>query len=278
MNAEEIFLANVPTIDRIAAFICRRHHMADDAEEFASQVKLDLIERNYEIIRKFEGRATFSTYLTTVMHRLFYQYRVREWGKWRPSAEAKRLGDTAITLERLLTRDGFSFSEAVGKMTCDGERTVAELEAIYVRLPPRQPRPVLVSEDVVTDVAGSTAADDGMATHDREESARTTARVLDDAIATFEPEDRLILQLRFWHARRVADIAADLHLDQKKTYKRIDKLLAKLRAALEHAGVSRTVAEDLVTHGDHDLHLRENPPISPSHRTGNSGSARRLSK
>src|ERR1043165_7928574 len=85
MNAEEIFLANVPTIDRIAAFICRRHHMADDAEEFASQVKLDLIERNYEIIRKFEGRATFSTYLTTVMHRLFYQYRVREWGKWRPS-------------------------------------------------------------------------------------------------------------------------------------------------------------------------------------------------
>src|SRR5256885_3119413 len=42
MNAEETFLANIPTIDRIAAFICRRHHVPDDAEEFASQVKLDL--------------------------------------------------------------------------------------------------------------------------------------------------------------------------------------------------------------------------------------------
>src|SRR5256885_12419233 len=52
MNAEELFLANVTTIDRIAAFICRRNHVADEAEEFASQVKLSLLERNYEIIRK----------------------------------------------------------------------------------------------------------------------------------------------------------------------------------------------------------------------------------
>jgi RNA polymerase sigma factor for flagellar operon FliA len=279
MNAEETFLANIPTIDRIAAFICRRNHVPDDAEEFASQVKLDLIERNYEIIRKFEGRASFSTYLTTVMHRLFYQYRVREWGKWRPSAEAKRLGPAAITLEKLLTRDGFSLSEAIRKMTMDGERTAAELEAMYVRLPPRQPRPVLVSDDAIGDVADSSTAEEALATHDREQSARTAARVVDEAIAGFDPEDRVILQMRFWNARRVADIAADLHLDQKKTYKRIDKLLAKLRAALEHAGVSRSVAEDLVTHGDHGLEFRENPPTGPSKPvTGNFGSERRLSR
>jgi hypothetical protein len=128
-------------------------------------------------------------------------------------------------------------------------------------------------------VASASSADEGLAAHDREESARTAARVLDDAIATFDPEERLILQLRFWHARRVADIASDLHLDQKKTYKRIDKLLARLRAALEHAGVSRAIADDLVTHGDHDLHLRENPDPSPSESiTGNFGSKRRLSR
>jgi RNA polymerase sigma factor (sigma-70 family) len=278
MNAEELFLANVPTIDRIAAFICRRHHVADDAEEFAAQVKLDLIERNYEIVRKFEGRATFSTYLTTVMHRLFYQDRVREWGKWRPSAEAKRLGDGAIALEKLLTRDGFTFGEAVRKMTADGERSVAELEAIHLRLPPRQSRPMLVSEDSVSDVASSVSAEDSLESHDREQSARAAVRVLDEVIATFDPEDRLILQLRFWHARRVADIATDLHLDQKKTYKRIDKLLARLRGALERAGLSRSIIEDVVTHGDHEIHLGENPDPSPSEPvTGNFGSDRRLS-
>jgi RNA polymerase sigma factor for flagellar operon FliA len=274
MNAEELFLANVTTIDRIAAFICRRNHVAEDSEEFASQVKLSLIERNYEIIRKFEGRSSFPTYLTTVMHRLFYQYRVKEWGKWRPSAEAKRLGDTAITLEKLLTRDGYTFSEAVRKMN---DRSVTELEAIYVRLPRRQPRPVLVSDEGVAEVAAA-AVDDTIETHDREQSARTAARVLDDALTSFDAEDRLILQLRFWHARRVADIATDLHLDPKKTYKRIDKLLARLRAALEHAGISRAVVEDLFTHGDQEISMREKPPSGPSDPvTGNFGSARRLS-
>src|SRR5262245_57293226 len=91
MNAEALFLANIATIDRIAAFICRHHHVPDEWEEFAAQVKCDLLDHNYDIIRKYEGRAAFSTYLTTVMNRLFYQYRVRLWGKWRPSAEAKRL-------------------------------------------------------------------------------------------------------------------------------------------------------------------------------------------
>jgi RNA polymerase sigma factor for flagellar operon FliA len=274
MNAEELFLANVTTIDRIATFICRRHHV-DDAEEFSSQVKLSLIEHNYEIIRKFEGRSSFPTYLTTVMHRLFYQYRVKEWGKWRPSAEAKRLGDAAITLEKLMTRDGCSFSEAARRMN---DRSLTELEAIHLRLPPRQPRPVLVSDEGVSELASSTTADDTLEIRAREQTARTAARALDEAIATFDAEDRLILQLRFWHARRVADIAADLRLDQKKTYKRIDKLLSKLRAALEHAGVSRAVAEDLLTHGDQEITMRENPSTSPSDpMKGNSGSNRRQS-
>lgn len=272
MNAEELFLANVTTIDRIATFICRRHHV-DDAEEFSSQVKLSLIERNYEIIRKFEGRSSFPTYLTTVMHRLFYQYRVKEWGKWRPSAEAKRLGETAITLEKLMTRDNLTFSEATRRMS---DRSLAELEAIHLRLPPRQPRPVLVSDDGIGEV--SAAVEDTIEIRDREKTARAAAGALDEAIAKFDAEDRLILRLRFWHARKVAEIAADLHLDQKKTYKRIDKLLFKLRTALERAGVSRAVAEDLLTHGDQEITMRENPPTSPSDPVkGNFGSARRLS-
>jgi RNA polymerase sigma factor for flagellar operon FliA len=272
MNPEERFLANVPAIERIASFYCRRMHMSEaDTEDFVSYVKVELIEGDYEIIRKFEGRSSFPTYLTTVMHRLFYQYRVKEWGKWRPSAEAKRLGETAITLEKLMTRDGLTFSEAARRMD---DRPLAELEAIHLRLPPRQPRPVLVSDEGVAEVSVTT--EDTLEIRDREKTARTAAHALDEAIATFDPEDRLILQLRFWHARRVADIAADLHLDQKKTYKRIDKLLFKLRAALERAGVSREVVEDLLTHGDQEISMRENPPTSPSDPAkGNFGSERR---
>src|ERR1051325_8391741 len=95
VNAEQLFLAHLEAIEQIAEYICRSHHIPDYADDFAGDVRLRLIERNYEIIRKFEGRAQFRTYLTTIMHHLFYQYRVKEWGKWRPSAEAKRLGRVA---------------------------------------------------------------------------------------------------------------------------------------------------------------------------------------
>src|SRR5205085_10475066 len=112
IDAEEVFLTNLCLIDKAIGYVCHRNRVVrDDGEEFGSYVKFKLIESNYGIIRKFEGRSTFSTYMTTVIQRMFFQYRVEMWGKWRPSAEARRLGDKAITVERLLTREGFTYSE-----------------------------------------------------------------------------------------------------------------------------------------------------------------------
>src|SRR6185295_1916310 len=111
MNPEETYLQHLPTIERIASFVARRNHLnADEAAEFTQEVRFRLFDGDYAIIRKFEGRSLFSTYLTTVIGRLFHQWRVEQWGKWRPSAEAKRLGDKAIALERLLSRDGYTFA------------------------------------------------------------------------------------------------------------------------------------------------------------------------
>src|SRR5213075_836778 len=108
----------------------------DEGEELGSYVKFKLIESNYGIIRKFEGRSAFSTYMTTVIQRMFFQYRMQMWGKWRPSTQARRLGDKGITLERLLTRDGFTYSEAVAVLTTGQQPvfTVEEIEAISARL------------------------------------------------------------------------------------------------------------------------------------------------
>jgi len=285
MSPEERFLANVPTIERIAAFYCRRMHLSDaDTEDFISYVKLELIERDYEIIRKFEERSTFTTYLTTVIHRLLYQHRTKEWGKWRPSAEAKRLGDVAIAFERLTTRDGFSLSEATEMMTTGNSPAASrrELEAIALRLPPRAPRPVLVTEESAPDLV--TAADDpsdGPASREREQLARRAAAVLDQTMNSFEPEDRLILKMRFWSAQRVADISGTLHLYAKKTYKRIDKLLGRARTALERAGIGRKEIDDLLTHGDRPVEIAPAegiPSPRPSKPAGDfGGGASRLS-
>jgi RNA polymerase sigma factor for flagellar operon FliA len=259
MNPEEIYLQELRTIERIAAFVGRRSRLnPDESIEFVQEVRVRLLENDYAIIRKFEGRSSFSTYLTIVIRRLYHQWRVEQWGKWRPSAEAKRIGDKAVTLERLMARDGFTFEEAVKVLTTPSGScyTVSELESLYVRLPLRNPRPVLVSDDELPEaIAVDGDADDRVECEDRERSARMAARTLDDVIGTFDPEDRLILQMRFWDARKVPDIARTLHIEQKKLYKRLEKLFGVLRRGLERAGVTKSDVGRLLSRGDQEIHV-----------------------
>ena len=192
------------------------------------------------------------TYLATVIQRLFLEQRVHMWGKWRPSAEAKRLGDKAITLERLLTRDGHSFQEAVQILTTGirPEYSRHELEAIYSRLPVRTPRPVLVSDAAAAEsIPDSRATDEDLLLDESEKAMRAAAKAIDDAIARMEPEDQIILRMRFWSDRRVGDIAGALGLDPKKTYKRLDRMLAGLRTELVRAGVEAPEVDAMIARG-----------------------------
>ena len=172
------------------------------------------------------------------------------------TSEAKRLGQKAITLERLLTRDGFSFGEACQFLTTGAgpDYTTVELEAIYIRLPPRQPRPVLVAEEASAEVVPDAShADDAVLGRERERIGRITAAVLDDELTKLDGEDQLILRMRFWQAKKAPEIAAALHIDQKKVYKRIDKLLARLRRELERAGIRRDDIDELLCGSDHEI-------------------------
>ena len=266
MQPEAIFLEHLRTIERIAGYICRCHHLSpDESADFKQEVNLRLIEGDYAVLRKFEGRSSVSTYLTTVITRLFQQWRVEQWGKWRPSAEAKRLGDKAITLERLITRDGFTYHEAVEILTTPSAAgfTVQQLEAIYLRLPARHPRPMMVSDELSPDAAATEAAADGcIEAEARKATAVKAMAIVDQVLATMEPEDRLILQMRFWEARKVPDIAERLKLDQKKVYKRLEKLFLSLKKALEEAGVSRQDIDSLLTSGDQEVRFYAGKPSS----------------
>src|SRR5262245_36787654 len=103
LQAEALFLASLPVIDDTTRQVCRRHHMsAAEAEDFRSDVRLHFIERDYEVLRRFEGRSSLATYVNVVIQRLALDFRNHHWGRWRPSADAKRIGPSAILLERLV--------------------------------------------------------------------------------------------------------------------------------------------------------------------------------
>src|SRR5688500_3157528 len=114
MSPRELFETNLALIDRLLGAVCRRNGFPpDDSEEFGSWARLRLIDNDYAILGKWRGESSLPTYLTAVIVNLFRDYRIQIWGKWRPSAEARRLGPAAVQLEKLMGQDGRSFPEAV---------------------------------------------------------------------------------------------------------------------------------------------------------------------
>lgn len=92
MDLEAFFLAHLDLIEGVIRWVSRRHRLSPgDADEFGAHARLRLIDRDYEILRRFEGRSSLRTYLTTVIQRTFLDWRIAQWGKWRPSAIAERL-------------------------------------------------------------------------------------------------------------------------------------------------------------------------------------------
>jgi RNA polymerase sigma factor (sigma-70 family) len=242
LNDEAFFLANLPAIDAVVNQVCRRHHLnAAEADDFASEVRLHIIERNYEPLRKFQGRSSLRTYLTVVVQHLFLDYRNRLWGKWRPSAEARRRGPLAILLERLVTRDGWSCEQAMETLRINHQVEADEaLRALAEKLTQRPPARQFVAESEADGVASLAAGSDAnvlRAEHDF--LAKRLQTALDRVRQTLTPEERLILKMRFEDSVPVADIARALHLNQKRLYRTIEQLLATLRQGLEAEGLDR---------------------------------------
>ena len=260
-EAEALFLRELPAIDRIIALTCSRSGFRPaDAEDLAATLRLKLIDNDYAVIRKFEGKSAFTTYLTVVIQRFMIDQRNERWGRWTPSAEAVRLGPRAVRLEMLLHRDGRPFEDACQLLSSDRElaATRAELATIAERLPRRQPRATTCSIDEsspVMTLASDDSPDARFFARERERAGRIASAVLERCFAQLEPEDRLLLKMRFEDEMSVAQIARATGEEQRRLYYRIDRLALVLRRALEEEGVDRGVARDLLSSGATSLSL-----------------------
>jgi RNA polymerase sigma factor for flagellar operon FliA len=237
---EQLFLEHLPSIKLAARSACRDRHLGpEDTEDFISIVTIKLIENDYEVIRKFTGKGgcTLKTYLVVVVNHAIQDYLNHLWGKWRPSAEAKRLGPLAILIERLL-RDGYTFDEVCELLRTNYhvDKSRQELEELRNRLPPRPPRPMNGGEEP-PEVPDPREGPDGPILEKERQARREKAlEALRRAQETLSPEDRLILKMRS-SPSSVAIIARSLGLEQKPLYRRIDRLLKTLREILEGEGV-----------------------------------------
>jgi RNA polymerase sigma factor (sigma-70 family) len=234
MDAERLLLDHLPLIERIVAATARRKRLSEDErEELLSAAHYKLVADDYRVLKTFSGRSSLKTYLTTVVANLSLDLRNKEWGRWRPSARAKRLGQVAIQFEKLTHRDGLSFEEAKEQFPAEmGEK----LEVLAAKLPVRTRRHFEGDEVLVRHPSAEAGPEESLLEGERERARREIERALAHAITSLEGEDRLIVELHLENGCTLADIARTLNLDTKAIYRRFQSILAGIRELLESAG------------------------------------------
>jgi RNA polymerase sigma factor (sigma-70 family) len=270
MGPEGVFKSNLAVIDRVISEVCRSARVRDDdAEDFASSVKLALIENEYAILRKWEGRSSLAGYLNVVIRRLLSNRRDHELGRWRPSSEAADMGPTGILIERLLGRDGRAFDEALPIIQAnDPSLTRDDVAAIAARLPLRfgRPRGVTLDDAGEASLASSESAEGRVRSAEVRQLSGLASDVVRRTIAAWPDEDAMILRFRFGSSMTIAEIARMLRLPQRPLYRRIEGLLARLRAALVEAGLDEAALSSVIGEASQNMDFGLTPGKSPSVR------------
>jgi RNA polymerase sigma factor (sigma-70 family) len=261
MTREEQFLAHLPLIERVIAWVSSRRGLrGTDAEDFASGVKTRLIEHDYDVLAKFAGRSSLRTYLTAVINRMYLDFQIQRFGKWRPSAEARRLGPLAVRLERLVHRDGLLHDEAIECLLSDSRvsATRDELLQLAARLPRRPSRrpsavPPEVSEPPDT-------VDDALERAERQALADRVFCAIRRALAELPAEERLFLRLHYEGGLNVAEVSRALGREQKPLYIEKGGLLRRLRSRLEAEGIGPSDVQELLGTLDWEAALESDSP------------------
>lgn len=249
-EAQELLTTNLALIERALGFAARRHRLDPyDAEELAAIVKLKLVENDYAILRAYEARSAFATFISVVVQRMALDYRIHAWGKWHPSAEAKRLGALAVELEQLLRRDGRTLDAA---LTILGSKhdgvTSASLQSLAERLPDRAPRhhDVAVEKAASIAVAQPAEVEEPVMAKERRGASERLSSIMSALLEEIPDDERLILQLRFEGGMSVAQISRVLGLDQKLTYRRIERRMREIKEELKRSGIASSDVYDLI--------------------------------
>jgi RNA polymerase sigma factor (sigma-70 family) len=197
-----------------------------------------LVEDDSRVLASWEGRSSFPTFLTVVLVNLMRDYRIHIWGKWRPTAAAKKQGREAVLLEQLCFRDGLSLDEAVERMRSEHGVSLsrAELERMAMSLTRRLERR-RVGEEVLLRIPVDGQVESRVEDAERARTEEQLRVLLTPLLRSLSAEDQLLLKLHYWDGLSMAAISPLLGRPQRELYSVRDKCLKKIRRNLEAAGL-----------------------------------------
>lgn len=251
----ELLEESFDQVERTVSWVSRRLCITgDDADEFRSWVNEKLVDDDYRVLREFSGRSSLATYLVAVIQNLARDFRMKRWGRWRPSAAAIRLGLVAEQLETLMDRDGFTLDEAFESLRSNHGVRMTHLEIVGLaeQLPTRTPLRFEGEAAVATAVSQS-KAENGIKKTERKRLLEKARRFLAEAIAKLSVEDRLVLRMHYQSGLAMSAIASVLGLEQRFLYTRRDRCRRELRAALVAEGLDPTRLFEALEQSEEDF-------------------------
>lgn len=223
-------------VERVARGVARSRRLSrQDADDLVQTVHVRMAERQYDVLRQFEGRSSLRTYLTVVIARMLKDWQNHEYGKWRPSALAVRQGTVAVALDRALSRDGSSIEEAVQGVSLRTGTPEADVRRIAECLP-RRTRRKMVPIDAVPERAVE-FADPLAERHHRERSAAAKS-ALRAAIESLPADEARLFVSRFLGGRTVGVLARQANVEVKGLYRRFEQIRKTLRVRMLAGGIS----------------------------------------
>jgi hypothetical protein len=239
---EQLIVQQRSHIDQVIRDLARRHHLAPaEMHEFAAVVMRSLERNDFELLRAFDGRSTWETYLTLVVTREFFLFQGDLWGQWRPTATARRLGPAAVLLEELVLRDHVSLTEAIELM-----RSVHRVDMPRYRI-------AEMAQQLRIDVGFGERVPTFPTEEDDEGYSNPHVQgVVREALALLSPDDRLIVELRFRDGQPLTRIARVMRMDARPLQRRLDQVKSVVADSLLGEGVPRPDVDALLQYGERD--------------------------
>jgi len=218
-----------------------------DPEGFLNDVLAHLTADDYKVLREFKNRSAPTTYLTTIISRLFIDIQRKHKGRSRTKERAKAMGPTGEKLYELIWEKGFPVEEAHEYLK-ENDNITETLEEIEVMLDKIRGRPR--ADKGPTEKSGQSDVRSTLATADdpekesiKKERKKLAKEVLNEVFWELSGEERFIIVRRFplsddEEPEDLSEIARILGITTKAVDGRLRRILTKLKEKMLQRGSS----------------------------------------
>ena len=210
----------------------------DERGDFESYTWVKLLDDDARRLGSYLGKCPLPAFLRVVLKRILLDYRTSRWGKWRPSADAKRAGAKAVEAERRVVRDGYPIHAVAGPGSCDERRLLRRWHGSSLTHARSRVREESLDATIDRLAASGPSPEEILLARARDARSLGVGEALQAAMGALSAEERQLLALRYEKGHAVSHIAASMGRDQKRLYRFYERLCDRLRRDIERRGIA----------------------------------------